>query len=50
MSTSSGKYHVITTPRGYAVRCILTGYIEAKTRTFDAAQRICNTMNKGSSI
>ena len=25
-----GKYHVITTPHGYAVRCILTGYIEAK--------------------
>lgn len=44
-----GKYHVITTPRGYAVRCILTGYIEAKTRTREAAQRICNLMNGGTS-
>ena len=42
-----GKYHVITTPRGYAVRCILTGYIEAYTKSRSKAERICNTMNGG---
>jgi hypothetical protein len=44
-----GKYHVITTPHGYAVRCILTGYIEAKCKSFKHAQRICNLMNGGKS-
>ena len=41
----TGKYHVITTPRGYAVRCLLTGYIEAKTRSRAKAERICNQYN-----
>jgi len=41
----TGKYHVITTPRGYAVRCLLTGYIEAKTRSREKAERICNQFN-----
>ena len=42
-----GKYHVITTPRGYAVRCILTGYIEAHAKSRSEAERICNAMNGG---
>lgn len=44
-----GKYHVITTPTGFAVRCILTGYIEAKTRSREKAERICKLMNGGTS-
>lgn len=43
----TGKYHVITTPRGYAVRCLLTGYIEAKTNSRGKAETICKQLNGG---
>lgn len=45
LASSTGKYHIIRTKRGYAVRCIIDGYIEAKCKTVQEAARILQQLN-----
>ena len=39
------KYYVITLSRGFGVRSIIDGYIEAKCKTRRQAEEVCARMN-----
>jgi hypothetical protein len=43
------KYYVITLSRGFGVRCIVDGYIEARCKTRQQAEQIAARMNGVSS-
>ena len=40
------KYHIIQTKRGFAIRNIIDGYIEAKCKTRAEATRLLQLFNK----